>query len=190
MGVASPAVDGDSNHSKPSPLDAVVAEHVFYNDSSLNGKNVAASVQDDNAIAPNSLPAGFVSGAAGNTALLGAVPMGSISNVTVVSDGNYDSFPGITSLPNGELIVVYRFGTSHVSVGATIDYTVSTTAEKPGLPHKSSAPPAGTSLEDRDAEITTLANGSVMVSFSSTTIPRKTRTRTSFPGRIIPRPAR
>ena len=142
----------------------MVAEHVFYNNSSFNGNSIAASTQDDNAIAPDTLPAGYLAGAPGDTALLGAVPMGSISNVTVVNDGNYDAFPGITSLPNGELIVVYRSGTNHVSVGATINYTVSKDGgETWSAPQVLAAPPAG--LECRDAEIATLANGSVMVSF-------------------------
>ena len=61
-------------------LSAVVAEHVFYNNSSFNGNNVAATVQDDNAIAPDTFPANYTPNAPGDTAVLGAVPLGSVSS--------------------------------------------------------------------------------------------------------------
>ncbi len=140
-----------------------MAEHIFYNNSAFNGNNVAPTVQDDNAIAPNSFPANYTPGVVGDTAIMGAVPMGSVAS-TVINDGNYNAFPGITSLPNGELIVVYRAGTDHVSLGATINFTVSKDGGATwSTPQVLATPPSG--LENRDAEIATLSNGSVMVSF-------------------------
>ena len=171
-------------------LTAVVAEHVFYNDSSFNGNTVAASTQDDNAIAPNTLPAGYVPRITGDTAVLGAVPMGNISNVTVVNDGNYNSFPGITSLPNGELIVVYRCGADHVSMGATINYTVSKDGGKTwSAPQVLATPPAELGVSRRrDCHAFQWQRDGLV--FPVQRCHTTTRTRSLFPGRTIPRPAR
>ena len=145
-------------------LSAVVAEHVFYNNSSFNGNTVAASVQDDNAIAPDSFPVNYVPNGAGRHGGAWGRALGNVSR-TVINDGNYNSFPGVTSPPNGELIAVYRAGINHIAVGATINYQVSTNGGQTWSAPQVLATPAAGAVECRDPDIATLSNGSVMVNY-------------------------
>ncbi len=97
-----------------------------------------------------------------NSALTGNVSLGSISS-TVVNDGKYNAFPGLTLLPNDHLIVVYRKGTGHVSTDGVIYYRTSSDQGQTWSPEATvySSP----TVDARDPEIVLLNSGKLLLSF-------------------------
>lgn len=83
------------------------------------------------------------------------------SAVTVVADGAHNAFPGLTKLADGTLVAVYRSGGGHVSADGVIKQKISTDSGATW----GSATTIISTQDARDPEITTLANGNVLLSY-------------------------
>ena len=82
---------------------------------------------------------------------------------TIVNDGNYDAFPGLSHMVNGNLIVVYRAATAHAGVKGTI---MSRTSSDGGNTWSiASMAYVDATYDSRDPSITLMANGSLILSF-------------------------
>jgi hypothetical protein len=95
-----------------------------------------------------------------------SVRTGDVTSV-VVNDGKYNAFPGLTRLPNGHLIVVYRKASGHtVSSDGTLYSRISTDQ---GRTWSSEVFVYSSSVADaRDAEIILLSSGKLLLSISAT----------------------
>jgi hypothetical protein len=144
---------------------------------SISGASVSAtglSSSGDASIGGNLAVTGSLSGAliganslsvSSNSALSGNVSLGNISS-TVVNDGQYNAFPGLTLLPNGDLIIVYRKGTTHTSTNGVIYYR--TSADQGQTWSSETAVYSSPIADARDPEIVPLSSGKLLLSFFTT----------------------
>jgi hypothetical protein len=141
------------------------------NNVTVNGvSGLTAANIPTNIVAANYLPlsGGTVAGGfsvSSNSALSGNVSLGSIS-ATVDNDGEYNAFPGLTLLPNGDLIVVYRKGTTHTSTNGVIYYR--TSADHGQIWSSETTLYSSGSADARDPEIVLLSSGKLLLSFFTT----------------------
>jgi BNR repeat-like domain len=84
---------------------------------------------------------------------------------TVVDDGEYNAFPGLCELPNGDLICLYRAGTDHNSADGVIKYKTSSNQGATWSTAGTVYNPVATNKDARDAEVVLLSNGTLLASF-------------------------
>ena len=96
----------------------------------------------------------------GNTGPL--APSLSGSRVTVIDDTAHNAFGGVAKMANGNLIAVYRVGTSHTSLDGRIVRRVSTDS---GATWGTAATVYDPTDDARDCGVAVLADGTVIVSF-------------------------
>ena len=109
---------------------------------------------------------GYQSVSFGGSPRSGNLRMGGVVKSTVVSNGMYNAFPGLTVLPNGDLFCVYRSGSYHLSTNGTTCYQISTDAGKTwGVSNYlfKPAPIGGFEIDERDCSAITTRAGKVLV---------------------------
>jgi hypothetical protein len=103
----------------------------------------------------------------------GTVAATTESRVTVVDDSLHNAFPGLTSLPDGTLLVVYRRATDHTSAKGEIYQRTSTDG---GATWSAGALVYSDATYDvRDPNLTRLKNGDLILSFFKTNYSPNTR---------------
>jgi len=115
------------------------------------------------------LPSGGNTTTTTTSATSSNITLGAVAAV-VESDGKYNAFPGVTMLPDGRLMAVYRKGTDHYQSDDGVLYAkfssntgATWTGETCLYAPKNS--PYGIYPDARDPEIRTLKNGTILLSF-------------------------
>jgi hypothetical protein len=146
------------------PGGCTITGPIFGTDATFSGTVVANTANVSSLLSPTS------KGTSIGNQIYGSTYNGLAAFEPVVIDGNYNAFPGIsyTTLANGNMIVVYRKGTTHASDAGTIVKQISTdNGHTWGV--QSLVYSAG-SLDARDPGLKLLSDGSLIMSFFVSTV--------------------
>jgi hypothetical protein len=92
------------------------------------------------------------------------VPLYTTGSVVDPACSNYSGFPGLCVMPNGNLLLVWREGTSHVSADGVIKQAISTDGGLTWGGATTAYSPGG-SVDARDPSVMTTASGNIVLSF-------------------------